>query len=283
MVRFAIAALAAALALASPGAALAKTVKSGVVSGVYEWTETDVGDFEDDSDAYGAEGKFAAPISEGLAYQLDVSWWNVEGAGDDEDVFSGSAHLFNREGDIDGGYLIGAVVGVSSVDGETGYGVGLEAARYWKMFTLSGRLSYLTNDDDDVEVDLVTLEGDGKYFFADNLSAFAGAAIGQVDTEISGFGSSEEDFYQIRGGAEFKFDTLPVSVGGRLAWTDFDEAESTSIRVFLTWNFHDQSLRGRNRVGPDLDPLGGLPVSSSSDYDYEIPEFDGEFDGDYET
>lgn len=249
--RILLAAAAATLALAASTAVYAQTVSSGDVTLAYTYNSVDVDNASDvDANSFSVAGRVAIPVSGSLGAQIDGGYTYTDADDSDSiDTIGATGHLFVRNEQ----YMIGGFFGASDADDVTAYGGGLEGEYYLPTWSLGGRLSYATADDDDVggaDIDVYGLDAYGKFFASDNWSAKFGAGLGSADFNNAG---GDEDFWNVNASTEYLLTGLPISLTAGVSYVDFDNASNTALTVGARWNFGGQNLKARNRTGADLD------------------------------
>lgn len=234
-----VAAAVAAVAL-SAGAAHAETALSYYINGQVDWADIDAGPGDDNFTNVGVNGSVAVGLSRNVGAQFDLGYTALDNDLGNDDVFAGTAHLFHRTASG----LIGGFLGAASVDGDTTWGGGVEAAKYAGDFTIDGALTLATNDDTDT--DLWAVNGGVTYFYTDNLATSFGLGFGNVD-----FAVGDTDFWTVNVGVAYQLSNTPVGFTARLAYFDEDDinVDGTVLSLGVNYVFSGESLKARNRTG----------------------------------
>lgn len=224
----------------SAGAANAETALSYYVGGQVAFSEVEAGPVDDNFTNFGVNGAVAFAASENIGIQLDASADFIDEDLGDDDVFSGTAHVFHRNADA----LIGAFLGVVSDDDDTTWGGGVEGAMYNDAWVFNGALTYATNDDSDT--DLWLIDGSVEYFYNENLASEFGLGFGNEDG-----GAGDSDFWTVNAGVKYQLASAPVGLSAHIAYSDFDDADfsETAILLGVNYVFSGESLHERTTAG----------------------------------
>lgn len=230
---------AALLAVAAPSVAAAQT---GYVGAVYSNTDVDgFGDF----DTYGVNGAVYFDANDRIGVEVAAS---VLDSDDFDTVGTIGAHVFTRNDR----YLFGGFAAVATSDGDTGWQVGLEHAKYIDRVTVGVSVAYGENDDD---VDAYGATVTGDYFVTDNARVGAHVGWANVNTPV---GDGDAWAYGVSG--EYQLASFPVSFG--LAYTRVDNGDSNYeadiVSVSARYNFGGLSLFDRDRRGASQSGRAGL-------------------------
>lgn len=236
--------VAAMLAVAAPGAALAQT---GYVDAAYTNSSVEVGPFDADGDGYRVGGAVAFD-AHALGVQLDADVGAIEAdGGGDADFWNVGGHVYTRNA----AYLIGGFANYGNVDAGGGgdddyWTVGVEGQYYLARTTLNGAVSYSEADDSDLEVTGIDLGA--RHFITDNFAIDGGVGFANAEA-----GGGDADVVALNLGAEYQFDAYPISVFGgyqRAEVDDFD-VESDALTIGVRYNFGG-TLFDRDRSGASL-------------------------------
>lgn len=232
------AAIAAAAATATP--ASAETALSAYINGHVDFASIDAGGLDDEFTNYGVGGAVAFAVSGNVGAQLDLDVTALDDDLSDDEIVSGTAHLFHRTS----AGLIGGFLGAASIDGETAWGGGVEGELYQDNLTIGGAVTYATMDDSDL--DAWGLNGHVRYFYSDNLYAQADAGYANIDA-----GGGDGDAWTVGAGVGYQLDSAPVNFGAHVGYLSADDADLDATTVMLTigYTFTGESLRTRDRTG----------------------------------
>lgn len=232
------AAIAAVAVTAAP--ASAETALSAYINGHVDWANYDSGFGDDDATNFGVNGAVAFAVSPNVGAQLDLDITALDDDISDDEIVSGTAHLFHRTS----AGLIGGFLGAASIDGDSAWGGGVEGELYRDKWTFGGALSYATIDDTDV--DIWTLGGHARYFYTDNLVTSVDASVGNIDT-----GVGDADVWGVGVGVGYQLASTPVNFGARVGYSSIDDLDLdvTTVSVSVGYTFTGESLRTRNRTG----------------------------------
>lgn len=232
------AAIAAVAVTAAP--ASAETALSAYVNGRVDLTNIDSGFGDDDYVNYGVNGAVAFAVADNIGAQLDFDVTSLDDDLSEDEIVSGTAHLFHRTA----AGLIGGFLGAASIDGETGYGGGIEAEKYHGNFTFGGALTYATIDD--VDVDIWAINGHVRYFLSDNFVTQVDAGFGNLDGP-----GGDGDAWTVGAGLGYQLDSVPVNFGARVGYASADDIDldATTISFSVGYTFTGESLRTRDRTG----------------------------------
>lgn len=225
----------------SAGTASAETALSLYVNGHVDWSDLDSGAGDDDFTNGGIGGAAAFAVGHHVGVQVDADYTVVDSDLSDDDVFSGTAHLFYRTS----AGLIGGFIGAASVDGDTAWGGGVEGEKYLENWTLGGALTYATIDDQDV--DFWQLGGHARYFYNENLSTSIDAGYGQINPDVG----DDSDVWNVGVGVGYQLSTIPVSFGAHVGYFSADDADidGTTVSLSVGYTFTGESLHERDRTG----------------------------------
>jgi hypothetical protein len=218
-------------ALALVGAASAE----GYVSGSY------TGD-EFDSDTWSVNGRYLL----GGHVLLDGGYSSIDG---DVDVWRIGGHAFARGTDwLLGGYL-GYESAHASSSGITVDGIVIagEGQYHLERVTLAATVSYSDAEfPAPTTIEMWNVGGTVRYFVTDNFGLQANAAwLNGEALGLTGDGS------QFGVGAEYQFDSSPVSIFAGYRHTEFGGGQN-SWGIGLRWNFGEGTLLQRDRSGERL-------------------------------
>lgn len=239
-----LAAAVAAVALTA-GAAQAETDTSVIALGHVDWAQTDTNFGDDDQTNGGVSGAVAWAISGNWGAQVDADYTFVD---EGDDVLSGTAHVFHRTA----AGLVGGFIGAAKVDDDTAVGGGVELEHYADAWTVGGSLTYATVDDTDVDV--WALQGHLRHYYSENLRGEVDLGYGNVDN-----GVNDDSVWQVGVGGAYQFASAPVSIGARLGYASFDDADVdvTSLSVSVGYTFTGESLQQRDRTGASQNGILG--------------------------
>ncbi len=234
--------LAAAIAAVAMGAvpASAETALSAYVNGHVDWASIDSGGADDDFTNYGVNGAVAFSVANNVGAQFDLDVTALDDDLSDDEVVSGTAHLFHRTS----AGLIGGFLGAATIDGDSAWGGGVEGELYRDKWTFGGAVTYATIDDTDV--DAWAINGHARYFYSDNLVTQVDAGFGNVDG-----GTYDADAWNVGVGVGYQLASLPVNFGARVGYTSADDldVDATTISLSIGYTFTGESLRERDRTG----------------------------------
>lgn len=233
---------AAALAIASPGAAMAQ---SGYVEAGYSSTEVGSGDIDTwqfgGATAWGGDGS--------IGFQIDGSYGMHEysGGGPEVDTYNLAGHIFTRNESS----MLGAFVGLGNTEfgSSFDYGywnIGAEGAYYMARTTLSGAITY--SDSSDLDAQISSIDLGLTHFATDNFSI--GGALGYADIE-------GDDLTSFGVNAEYQFSSSPISIYGGYTTADFSGVDADMFTIGARWNFGG-SLFDRDRSGASLTRNAGF-------------------------
>jgi hypothetical protein len=223
-------AAAAILAVATPSVASAASGYVGVLAG-----NADAGGPAGDEDFYGAEGSVAFAGSDSIVFELDAS---VTDGDDIDSAYGLTGHIYGRNEN----HLVGGFIGVSDSDDSTTWVAGLEANKYFAMWTLGAAIFYGNNDD--LDVDGAGINVDAEVFVHDNFSLNGNIGYASVDA-----GAGDDDVMSYGVGGEFQFASWPVSIVAAYNTFDFDPGDVDVWTVGVRYNWGGMTLRDRNRNG----------------------------------
>mgnify|MGYP000864623661 FL=1 len=267
-----IAAAVAVMAIAA-GPAIAETVTSGHIDASYGNVNTD----GPDVDIWGVGGKIAAPVGDTLGVQVDAAWYNADDDYSDTNVLTGTVHLFDRNENRLLGGAVGVIRSDDDFDDTTTWGAALESDFYiGDNTTLGARAEWLTNDD--ANIDFWGVDAHARYFVTDNFRVEGNVGWGTIDDN----GGDNVDVWGVGGEAEYRLDSVPLSVFGGVSWINVDDnfgdsSDVTVAQIGVRWAFGEDSLKARDRTGASLKPLDNLlglaPVGGViSGVSYYVPE-----------
>jgi hypothetical protein len=250
---------------------------SGYAGGGYGRTSADVEidgvDFGDDEgDSWRVDGAIVFPLGSTAGLQVDGEYLRLQGDGDDADVLSGTAHLFNA-GER-GAY--GVFAGVSDADDLTFWSVGGEAQANFDRTTFAAQFGYGRIDELD-EADFFAGRGEARFFATDNLRFDVNGGITRIDGD-----GGEVDFVNYGAGVEYKFDANPLSLFANVDRVEFDESgvdlTSNTLFVGVRYNFGGGTLKDRDRSGARFAPasrlfgggLGTAAIGALGDEDFDV-------------
>lgn len=218
---------------------------SGHVGLSYGQTDVELGPFDADGDAWGANGSVA--FGQGVVFQGDLTYTSADDA--DVDAFTGTGHIYARNDS----HAIGGFVGLIDADGGDGWVIGGEGAKFLSNSTLVGSLGY--GNADDADVDLYGLNGQARFFASDNLRFDIG--LGYLRAES---GPVDTDGYTIGAGVEWQFATAPFSVYAGVERAELNDFDLTADTILIggRFVFGSDSLKQRDRAGTTFSPLGNL-------------------------
>lgn len=226
---------AAVMAVALPGAAHAQ---SGHVDLSYQTADRGGGS---DVDSTSLAGAFLL----GDHFQVNGRYANLE-ASSSVDYYGIDGFLFNRTDANAYGAFLGYDT-LDSSDNPNEWSFGGFYQHYAANSTWTAQLGY---SDTEGDVQIITLDGQGRFFLSDNFSLQGNLGYGDVETD---FGSSD-NFFTAGVGGEYGFTGLPVSIYGGWSHIDFDEGgESDSLGIGARWNFGGGTLRDRDRSGASFE------------------------------
>ncbi len=201
-----------------------------------------------DADSYGVDG--AVTIQTGGAWNVLLDGTFSDSSDADVQTIAGTAHFVYRGMNSSWG----GFVGLTDTDDTNTWIVGGEFAQHFSSSTLALGAGY--GNVDDVDVDIMGLNGQYRIFANDNLRFDLGAGWANLD----GGGGGEADLMSLGAGVEFRFDNSPFSIGASYAYLDSDDVgiDGNVIGITGRWNFGNASLRERDRSGNTFGPLGGF-------------------------
>lgn len=233
--------VAALVAVAAPGVAMAQT---GYVDASYISSEVDDGG---DADGYRVGGAVAFD-AHALGVQLDADIGSLEAdGGADADFWNVGGHVYTRNST----YLLGGFASYGNVDGggdDADYWtVGAEGQYYLARTTLNAAISY--SQADDADLDVTGVDVGVRHFITDNFALDGGVGYANADAG----GGADADIIALNVGAEYQFDAYPVSIFGGYQRTDVDDfdLEGNSFTVGVRYNFGG-TLFDRDRSGASL-------------------------------
>ncbi|HEY7798792.1 MAG TPA: hypothetical protein VIA80_08525 [Hyphomonadaceae bacterium] len=200
-----------------------------------------------DADSYGIDG--AVTVQTGGAWNVLLDGSFSDSSDTDVQTLTGTAHFVYRGMNTSwGGY-----VGLTDTDDTNAWVVGGEYAHHFTGSTLALGAGY--GNVDDVDVDLMGLNGEFRMFANDNLRFDLGAGFAQADA-----GGGDADVMSFGAGVEYRFADSPFSIGASYTYVDIDDfgIDGNVIGITGRWNFGDSSLRERDRSGNTFGPLGGF-------------------------
>jgi hypothetical protein len=210
----------------------------------------------DGSDAWSLNGRAIL----GGHVMLDAGYTSLDSGGD---VFNVGAHVFWTGTDwLLGGYAGGASLnsaGASLSD----WVVAAEGQYHTGRLTLAATVSYSELDTPAFDgFDQWNVNGALRYFVTDNFSLEANGAWLETTFTLGGFSTSFSGSY-FGLGAEYQFDTHPVSIFAAYRHTDLGNGGSNidTWGIGLRWNFGAGTLIARDRAGERLRrPEGAIEV-----------------------
>lgn len=222
------------LAMAAPSLALAQNGYVGL-----DYYNTDVDGFGSD-DAWGASG--AAELTRNFAIDGGIL------SNDDDTSVGATGHLYWNNSQ----HLFGGFLSVADAEDSTLWSAGAEGQLYAGPATFAGAISY--GRDDDADVDATGVNGEARYFFADNVRIEGGLGWFNVDTPLG-----DDNVLSFGAGGEYQFAAAPISVGLAYTHATLDEADvdADTFAATVRWNFGG-SLRERDRTGAALAGLSGV-------------------------
>jgi hypothetical protein len=223
---------------------------SGYVGAAYTRAEVDTGFGDADADGYSIDGAWAFAPSSGLGIQVDAGYADADGSDNETYGVTGHVHARNDK------YLFGGFVGLADAADETIWSAGLEGEKYYDNVTLAGAIGYANADDSDA--DIYGADAQVRYFLSDNFRIQG--ALGYAKVEA---GPADDNVWSAGVGGEYQFASVPVSLFGNYAHSEFDDADvsSDAFTVGVRYNFGG-SLKDRDRKGASLAGLSSL-ISSA--------------------
>jgi hypothetical protein len=223
------------------GQALAQ---SGYVGAAYSSVEVDSSGVSADGDAWGIEGSANFSNGPGIGFALDAAFSDSD---ESDSVVGGTGHLFYR-GDSS---LFGGFIGVTDSDSTSSWYAGGEAQAYMSAATLGAAITYVTNDD--VDVDGWGLNGAARFYPIPNLGL--GGNLGWFTLDAGG---ADADAVTYGLNAEYQLSAAPISfLAGysRFDSGDVDlEADAWTVGVRYNWG---GTLKERDQGGGSLAGLSG--------------------------
>jgi hypothetical protein len=234
------------------GSAMAETVTAGYINGSYANVSSD----GPDVDVWGVGGALSTPLGGGdWGSQFDLAYYNADDGFSSDDVFTGTAHVFNRTD----ARLLGVAIGAIDSDNanSTTWGAALEGDWYLDNSTVGGRIVYLNNDD--ASTDFWGVDGHYRAFVTDNLRLEGNLGYGQLSDDFG----DDVDIWAVSAEAEYRFDSNPISVYASIGYANLDanfggSEDATVASVGVRFNLGQDSGKDRDRRGPSLKSLDNI-------------------------
>jgi hypothetical protein len=216
----------------------------------------DSGGTETDFDFIGAGGSVAFPVGSGLVGQANLAYTSVDGTGTEAENTTVSGNIGMRNAN----YAVGGYIGYrdNTLLGGTGDSAiifGGEYVMYMPQMSISAGGGF--GNYDDLDADVLGLEGELRYFVNDNLRIDGGVNYSKVEatgSEIDGFGGGI--------GAEWKPDNFPISVFGSFGFQPIDsggtDTDLSLLQIGVRFDFGNNTLKARDRNGPAFKPAAGF-------------------------
>lgn len=220
------------LAIAAPGMASADS--NAVVAFTVGNGEPDGAD---DSNFFGLNAGFSHEMMNGWTLQVDGAHHRVD-AGADINTSYAAVGLGVRNDQ----YSLGGFVGMHGLSGLDATSIGVNGQLFLSQAVINGSVGFATQDD--VDVDVTNISVDGTWFFNDNL----GLSLQVGHTEIDN--GTDEDYNTIGAGVEYRFTDSPFSVGFNYAKRDPDAGDVDVWQISLAMDLGTGSLSERARSGP---------------------------------
>lgn len=232
------AAIAAVAVTAAP--ASAETALSAYINGRVDLANVDSGFGDDEFTNYGVGGAVAFAVANNIGAQLDLDIASLDDDLSEDEVLSGTAHVFHRTASG----LIGGFLGAAEFDGESAWGGGVEGEVYQDNFTFGGALTYATADD--IDLDLWAINGHVRYFLSDNFVTQVDAGFGNLDGP-----GGDGDAWTVGAGLGYQLASVPVNFGARVGYLSADDInlDVTTISLSVGYTFTGESLKTRDRTG----------------------------------
>lgn len=175
----------------------------------------------------------------GENFQINGRYSDLEGEADGWGI---DAFVFSRNDR----YGYGAFAGYSTIDvfDADEWSIGGFGQLYSGNSTWTAQLGY---SDTEGDVQVIHLDGEGRFFLTENLSVQANLGYGDLDSDFGG-----TDYWTGGIGAEWLIPGTAISINGGWQHLDVDGFEADSLGVGVRWNFGGGSLLERNRSGASL-------------------------------
>jgi hypothetical protein len=259
------AAMAAACAAAPAFAQVAYT-PNGFIGFDYTYDHTNYGGHPGgfDSNSYGVQGSTNVGLTPLLNLEVDADYTHVDhssGIGS-SDHGGGYTHLFAR----DSQGAVGVFGGVHRDWDVTTYTLGLEGAKFYNKFTLSGDVRSDWNDSTFGGYNGGEANLGGHYYLTDNLrlDGFTGYDRVQLWDHVS-------SGWHVGAGGEYQLKRTPVSFYAAVAYGEdpsLGTANDTAVHVGVRWNFGGGTLKTRERSGATFASTGENDLLRVSDQDF---------------
>jgi hypothetical protein len=191
-------------------------------------------------------------LSGPVNFEVDADYSHVDfsNGGGSLDQGGGDAHLFLRN---DSG-AVGVVGGVHSVDSVTVYDTGLEGAKFYGKWTLTGEVRTEWNDVNGADFNALSVTPGVRYYVNDNLRLDGSAAWDRL--QIAG---QSWNGWNLGVGGEYKLAHSPVSFYGKVTYGEVSSIsiKDTAVHLGVRWNFGGGSLKARERSGATFASTGG--------------------------
>lgn len=234
---------AAAIAIATPGAALADT--TGYIDLGYESSEYDGGG---DFDGLHIGGAIAHDFSN-FGIQADARTANQEWnwGGDDSHGYA-AVHAYTNVGTWD----VGGFVGLINYYGDGGTMIGAETRTSFGAISLNGAIGYADFGDNDYSA--LDLRVNGAYFINPNFAITAG--VGQTDWDSW----SDSDALDLSVGAAYQL-TSGFTLYGEYIDTDGSNWETETFRIGMRFSINGGNLQNITNNGASWSGASDLSES----------------------
>lgn len=235
--------IAAILALALPGAALADTA-TGYIGFGYAAIDDDDDSAKTSFTTF--EGAVVTPLSGEWNVQFDARSNDMNHDSHNDGFSAFNAHAFSRND----AWALGAFAGQNNRVGSSFWNVGVEGQYYAKELTFSAAYAFAQETNDWSSEDVNTLELNVAYFLTPD-TALGGDLTWYNDEWES------EDGYLFGVSLEHQLSGSPVSLGAHVHVTDSDYSgggghQTDLVGVFARWNFGTPDLQTRSREGASM-------------------------------